>query len=453
VSIEGRLKKLQSLRDKLQNLYELHKRTTSPAEADNAKDKIIRILGKYGKSWFDLQQAIDDLTKEIDDLKAKIDPGLLELIEDLIDRYIYIPDMERTATALWILHTHVFSQFNVTPRLVILAPTFGWGKTALLEIVQNLVPWPKPDRLITPSVASLYQLVDSGETALLIDEGDNLGWQNDNTLRAILNANRQGEVITRGGNTPKGGGSARPKKYRPFIPIAVAGRGGLPRGLITRSITINMKLKPKHVIKPTIDEEKQDFAEMVDATQMAIRHWASNIVLEYKLDTGFDNRLKDNWRPLIAIADSLSRGEMARRIAKALTDRDYEHDSIIILLMDIRTIFNRLGRDPMDRIGRDKLLKELHELDRWNEHGRKSELTKNELFSMLRSVGVTAAHPIYPLGGRDDRGKSERGYYRKDFEEAWKMCPDEDSNNNDIDDDNDDDDEPPQGGLLGGQKA
>ena len=53
-----------------------------------------------------------------------------------------------------------------------------------------------------------------------------------------------------------------------------------------------------------------------------------------------------------------------------------------------------------------------------NDDQQTHKLTANELAWLLRGFGI---HPrtVWPPGSRHLRGKSSRGYYRRDFEAAW----------------------------------
>ena len=72
---------------------------------------------------------------------------------------------------------HCFDQFNYTPRLAMLSPQEGYGKSQVLTLLQHLAPLPKPGLIVDPTPAGLYQSVDRGATALLLDEVDNLNVQ------------------------------------------------------------------------------------------------------------------------------------------------------------------------------------------------------------------------------------------------------------------------------------
>jgi hypothetical protein len=169
---------------------------------------------------------------------------LLDLVEKFVDVCLWMPPKYRMATALWIIHTHVYKQFDHTPRLAILSPEPAWGKSQVLKLVSYLVPAPKPELLHLPTPASLYQSIDAGITALLIDEADNLNLKSNGALRTMLNAYVKGAAIPRGGSPKKGAEPATPKFYRPFIPVAVGAIGKLPKPLTTRCIGIHMRKKP-----------------------------------------------------------------------------------------------------------------------------------------------------------------------------------------------------------------
>jgi hypothetical protein len=163
---------------------------------------------------------------------------------------------------------------------------------------------------------------------------------------------------------------------------------------------------------------------MTNAAQEAIVRWSSNIMLEQEPDTELSNRFADNWRPLFAIADALKRGERVRSVAKAMTSGPREYSDGVQLLIDIRRVFKQLG---VDRIDRTVLLAKLQEFDTWNDWGRPSLLTRNELSAILRERRVPPAHTIQHKGSRADRRASEWGWYRNDFEEAWQGCPPEEA--------------------------
>jgi hypothetical protein len=339
----------------------------------------------------------------------------LDLVERFVDICLYMPAKYRMAVALWTMHTHVYDQFDHTPRLAFLSPAPGWGKTQGLKLIQHLVPLPKPALIVDPTPAGLYQSVDAGITALLIDEVDNLNLKSNGRLRTVLNAFERGAAIPRGTSPKKGADTASPRLFRPFVPIAVGGIGKLPTPLTTRCIAIHMQKKPVGLAKHRVNTKDYQFVEAANLVLGAIMRWSDNIILDQHPDmAGLDNRFADVWRPLIAIADTCNRGDIVRTMAQGITSEFVEYDVGTHLLIDIRQVFDRL---KVARIERQHLLNELHNnFDRWSDWGRPSFLTKNELLAILRDYHVPAVHPV-----RID-GELVQGWYRKDFEEAWRSC-------------------------------
>jgi hypothetical protein len=139
---------------------------------------------------------------------------VLALVLHLIEEHIAVTAEEQLAVALWILHTHVFDRFKVTPRLALLSPVRDCGKTSLIELIELLAKETYRSDNVTAAV--IYHVLDHQPgTAMLLDEGDNLGLLNNPVLRAVINGNRRGSSIDRfiGG---------RPRKYGTFAPLAVA---------------------------------------------------------------------------------------------------------------------------------------------------------------------------------------------------------------------------------------
>jgi hypothetical protein len=151
-------------------------------------------------------------------------PGndLLGFVLTLIEEHVAITAEERMAVALWLLHTWVFDRFPITPRLALLSPVDGCGKTTLLVLIELLVAEAYRTDNITP--AALYHQLDSRpRTTLLADEGDNLGLLSNAVLRSVFNSGHR-----RGGSVSRFVGG-RLRRFSTFVaPLAVAAIGTLP---------------------------------------------------------------------------------------------------------------------------------------------------------------------------------------------------------------------------------
>jgi hypothetical protein len=138
------------------------------------------------------------------------------------------------------------------------------------------------------------------------------------------------------------------------------------------------------------------------------------------------NRAADNWRVLLAIADDLGHGEAARAAAVALSVDRLDGDPSVILLIDIRTVFDTLG---VDRITSAALTEALLALDSlWHDwrglHDDRParKLNQSELARLLRPFGIRP-RSIWPAQRSPD-AKSNKGYWRDKFELVWaSSCP------------------------------
>jgi hypothetical protein len=400
------------------------------AEAASARAKLLKLLAEHSLSWNDLPEVI--AAADADDCmraRAKASSGsgapnasdmapvvnVFDLVLYLIERYISATASERVAATLWVLHTHVFDRYMVTPRLALLSPIEGCGKTTFLILLEALArkPWRSDD--VSPA-SIYYQVGRDPQTSFLIDEGDNLGLLQNQFLRRVFNSGHR-----RGGNVSRFI-DGRPRKIPTFAPLALAAIGmELPRPLLHRSILVDMQRPPPDAVFEQLDETDP----ALPAARDQIEKWARTCVLSRHpaTPTELRNREADNWRVLLAIADSLGHGEAARAAAIALTSGRSDEPVGVTLLKDIRDVFDAEG---VDRIASVNLVAALLALSegRWNEYrGLKDDrparkLNQNSLAEALRPFGIYP-RPLWPRGPREPETKPARGYLRIQFEAAW----------------------------------
>ena len=399
-------------------------------ERDNARAKLDELLRKHGKNWNDLPQLLQE-AKQAEEAKqaaasssrdprddapaeAAADVSALDLIHYLLEQYLDLKPHEYVAVALWALHAHVYDRFMVTPRLALMSPVRGCGKTLVLDVLERLTPRAEKTDSITP--AAIYHLIDRERCTLLLDEGDNLGLVFQPTLRAVLNSGHR-----KGGKTTRVmSGTAR--HFPTFAPMAIAAIGVLPLPIMHRSIVIHMV----RATRPLRRFEENDLDDLNIGYTMS-RLWARHAKLnpDPNLPEELRNRPADNWRPLIAIADSFGKtwGATARAAAVTFARSHHDEDASVLLLADIRKVFDAHGAD---RIASATLVAKLVEMDdsMWSEwRGLRDDqqprrLSQGELARLLAPFGIKP-RSIWPLR-RVEKGESSRkGYYRVQFEHAW----------------------------------
>ena len=336
---------------------------------------------------------------------------------------------EYVGLALWILHAHVFNHFEVTPRLALLSPVRGCGKTNLLKVIERLTP--NSERYDNISAAALFRKIDEGITTPLLDEGDNLGLKLDPVMRRILNGGYE-----RGGCTARSPGGIT-RDYSTFTPMAIGAIGTLPLPLMSRSIVIAMQRSGRDDLKTKEDFKAEENRHA--AVRQLITTWAQKVSTfskAPKLPKILRLRSADNWRVMISIADSFESAywsKEARDAAVVFASGYHDEDAPVALLTDIRTIFIRLR---VDRIKSLDLAQELHQLEdgmgiwtAWcgdNDDQAPHAITQGEIAALLRRFSRTELRPrpLFDLGSRNSRGVAGRGYYRKQFERWWSIyCP------------------------------
>jgi hypothetical protein len=277
----------------------------------------------------------------------------------------------------------VFERYPITPRLALLSPVRGCGKTTLILLLELLIA--QAYRTDNITAAAIYHRLDrSPRTTLLVDEGDNLELLRNGVLRSVFNSGHR-----RGGGIDRFVGGW-PRKFRVFAPLAVAAIGMLPLPLLHRAIVINMQRPHKGRLK-RLDESDPAFA----AARVEIQKWAatSTLVHDPEMPPTLRDRAADNWRVLLAIADNLGHAEDARAAAVALCADRTDEDPGVVLLADIWTVFRALGTD---RIASALLVERLLGLDDnfWNEwRGLNDDrsphkLTQGELPRLLRPFRI-----------------------------------------------------------------
>ena len=423
-------------------IAQLHALIGSPAakEAENAREKLVQLLTKHSCSWNDLPEILaavrtndpattnDATSPPPEGMAADATAthiNIFDLIVRLIEKYVAVSDDERIAIALWVLHTWAFDQFPITPRLALLSPVRGCGKTLLLILIELLCAEPFRSDNVTAAVI-YHHLRSRPRSPLLLDEGDNQDIFRDGPLRAVFNSGHR-----RGGNISRfvGGWTRR---FSTFAPLAIAAIGTLPLPLLHRAVVINMQRRPADVQIERLDETNPPRAFAV--VRAMARNWAARCRLnrDPEMPPQLRDRATDNWRPLLSIADALGHGEDARAAAIALCAKRPDEDAGVLALASIRTVFDALppSRWGMDRITRDRLIEGLAELEdsfwaEWrgkDDNGSPHKLTGPELAQLLRPFHIRS-RTIWPQQRRPGN-KSARGYLRTQFEEAWvRYCP------------------------------
>ncbi len=349
-----------------------------------------------------------------------VDGGkLLDALTGEVRRYIIIDPDYAQMVALWTLHTYVFQQFDVTPRLPITSPDKRCGKTRLLDLLERLVH--RPIRTDSPTAAVLFRIIEQYRPTVLLDEADSY-LNDDRELQQMLNSGHH----RNGYATRCEGDNNEVRWFSVWAPVALAGIGkfyGRKGTLADRSIEARLQRKTKQERVARLRMRK--LGRLDGYRRMALKWVLDNVPILSEADPGdlneLHDRANDNWRGLLAIAD-VAGGHWpstARSLAKKLEsgrEADEEDSIHVRILVDIKDLFDARkveGIKPGDLV--DALVS--MEARPWSEWRRGRPMGTQALANQLgtRTFGIKARQ-----GRQSQTGKSEHCYWRTDFEEAWK---------------------------------
>ena len=100
-------------------------------------------------------------------------------------KYVTMPPHTATIFALWICFTHVYTRFQIAPRVALTSEGPDSGKSTALEVARRLVLRPNPETLGTG--AAIADFLDQGPCTILLDELDQVDAEARRRLQQIWN--------------------------------------------------------------------------------------------------------------------------------------------------------------------------------------------------------------------------------------------------------------------------
>lgn len=355
-------------------------------------------------------------------MNASSDLGtLVDSLETFLCRFVAYPSEEaRLAHVLWILHTHCMPAWESTPRLALLSPEPGSGKTRALELTETLAY--RSVMFANASPAYIFRKVGEEEDppTLLFDEIDTIFGpraRENEEIRGLLNAGyRRGASA---GRCVVRGNVVKTEEIPAYAPVALAGLGNLPNTLLSRSIVIRMRRSgPEDRVEGfRIKRHSLEARVLHDM----IREWVSPKLLERlenyepEMAPGVDGRDADIWEPLIAIADEVGQqfGSRARKASLVLIEaaKDTSVSLGLRLLRDLEEIFSE---SLEAQIPTALILQKLNAMDEapWGAL-RGHALDPRGLAKLLKPYGISSTTIRTAVG-------LAKGYRREDMHDTWR---------------------------------
>ncbi|MFH8990845.1 DUF3631 domain-containing protein [Streptomyces sp. NPDC017940] len=340
-----------------------------------------------------------------------------------VGKYVLLPSEEAlTAVTLWVAATHIQTALQHAPRLAIVSPTKGCGKSRVLDVLHETVH--QPMMTVNISTAVVYRVIGKNPPTLLVDEADTIfgpkaGDKED--LRGLLNAGHQR-------NRPAwriSGPEHKPTPYPTFAMAALAGIGDLPHTIMDRAVVLRMQKRKTG--EKVASFRLRDSVPELNVLRDKLAAWLGPLRSEAdRLIPGMpvEDRAADTWEPLVIIAD-LAGGHWparARAACVAMTRHEAVQDEQSSLktrlLRDIHRIFAE-NQNPEALSTQDLVAALIQDADApWAEYGTKG-LNAYHLGNLLRDFNIGSANY------RFEKGRQAKAYMLNRFLDAWaRNCPD-----------------------------
>ncbi len=328
--------------------------------------------------------------------------AVLDELRAVIGRYVVLPSEEALiAVTLWVAASHIQPALQHAPRLAVVGPTKGCGKSRVLDVLHETVS--RPMMTVNTSPAVVFRIIGEDPPTLLVDEADTIfgpkaGEKED--LRGLLNAGHQR-------NRPAwriSGPEHKPTAFPTFAMAALAGIGDLPDTIMDRAVVLRMqKRKPGEKVAPFRSRhsvpELNALRDRLAAWLTPLRGAAHRLVPPMPVE----DRAADTWEPLVIVAD-LAGGHWpahARAACLAMTRNEVVQDEQTTLktrlLRDIRRVFEQQGDKEALR-SHDLLAALVQDAEApWAEYGTKG-LNAYHLANLLRDFGISPANHRFENG-------------------------------------------------------
>jgi len=326
----------------------------------------------------------NSIVSDVDEWPEVIQGGqLLSELESIYRQYTILPDGAAVALSLWTLGTYCFDAFRIYPMINLSSPEKRCGKSTVMALLKALTNKSLLASNISP--AAIYRITELCRPTLLIDEADTFLKDNDE-LRGVVNSGHSKDtafVIKCDGDQNV------PKKFSTWTPKALAMIGELPDTLKDRSIVVSMrrKLPGETILKIPLNASDQ----FMDVRRKCKRWAADNFEQLTKhvptMPSRSNDREIDNWTPLFTIAGVCGWEQVALDSMLSISPKD-EDDSIkVVLLNDIKDIFDNRSVDSMYSEDLVNALVELNDRP-WAEWRRGKQLTTNSLARLLKPFKI-----------------------------------------------------------------
>jgi hypothetical protein len=349
------------------------------------------------------------------------------LVHGIVGKYLTMEWYVQVIYALWIVFTHVYTQFEIAPRLAMVSEGPDSGKSTARKVASHLVYRPNAEAL--SSAASLREYLDQGPGTILLDELDYLDADARRQLLRLWNHGHE-----RGAKISLLVGGKR-KSVDIHAPILGAGVGGDFLERTQESRTFRLDMEP--YTEETKPERRYDSSDVADLNLIYsyLRNFARTVKLNPNPDTtGLIRRFADNARGLLAVADACGPkwSKLARDAIMVFSDREKAEQPHFLIVKHGLAIFDAAGLDQAsDVMSTVQFNRELRLLDlpdaRWSRYRGAGGMAYPHPITVSEQAALGRRKPNkivsfsqWPAGKRRPGTSSIKVYRRGDFEAALR---------------------------------
>ena len=348
----------------------------------------------------------------------------LDRVDHFIRRFLILPnESDYTIVSLWIAHTYFTHKIKTTPRLAIISPEYGCGKSRVLEVLESLTF--KGEKLDHHTRSYLMRTVDlireefSRSPTLLIDEIDSVFRKNSEEGEATRAFANTGYRATGFYGITEGDSKKTPTKFKTFAPMALAGKGEvLPESVMTRAVIIRLQRRMgNEYIEDFLTDLVAFEAEELSEELLNWSDYRAQDISTLNPDLPVRDRDREVWLPLFIMAhlageEWIKRAEIAlANIQEAKSDNTLPRERE--LLSDLWKIFQRQDKDKIKSAAIILALIEMPDSE-WDTYIFGKPINERALAKKLRTYGIK------PAQIRFENGQGAKGYYRSEVESAVK---------------------------------
>lgn len=373
----------------------LHRNVTDPLKAPKSTDALTRLTV----------------------VSRTTDPSLIfDRVEKFVSDYVVLQRYSSLVITAWVFAAYL-DLWDRFPHLLIYSPEKRCGKSLLLQVLEEIVPRPKPTQFLTPAV--LYRLIERDRPTLLIDEAQDLNRKGAGEASVAVRNLISGS-ISRNATVqrcrPKGRGI---EEFHTFCPKVIAHIGKPDDVLGDRCLTVELrrKLEAEECNRFRIRKVQARSHKLREILERWAEHEsrAKNIYADLEPFNIGNDRMADLLMPLQTVLIVTRKNNRLRELqayANSIDERDRKEESQswpVRMLVSCKAVFDSAGNP--DFLPTADLLRALNDMEEepWPNWNKGEGLNAHGLGRLLGNYDIDSS----------SNGKV-RGYKRRHFEDAWQ---------------------------------